>query len=258
MTLANAMRTFFALLLLIAIPRPASADFAAAEAAVKRGEYPSAYLACRSEADAGDAECQHLVGYLYQEGLGVPLNATEAIRLFRRAAKRGLAIAQCHLGFAYERGFGVSPDDFEAVHWYRLAAAQGDPIGEYFMAFSLLEGRGVAKDRGRAIELLQHAADRGYPPAQIELAFQLETARGAMRRAVRAYMWYRIAARMATNPKVRERAIQDQNRLVIKFSSQEIIAARNAAEDWKPVGPRLEFGPLGARPAPAQGYYRGS
>jgi TPR repeat protein len=155
------MRTFFALLLLIAIPRPASADFAAAEAAVKRGEYPSAYLACKSEAEVGDAECQHLVGYLYQEGLGVPLNATEAIRLFRRAAKRGLAIAQCHLGFAYERGFGVSPDDFEAVHWYRLAAAQGDPIGEYFMAFSLLEGRGVAKDRGRAIELLQHAADRG-------------------------------------------------------------------------------------------------
>lgn len=118
MTLANAMRTFFALLLLIAIPRPASADFAAAEAAVKRGEYPSAYLACRSEADAGDAECQHLVGYLYQEGLGVPLNATEAIRLFRRAAKRGLAIAQCHLGFAYERGFGVSPDHLEAVRWY--------------------------------------------------------------------------------------------------------------------------------------------
>jgi TPR repeat protein len=97
------MRTFFALLLLITIPRPASADFVAAEAAMKRGEYPSAYLACKSEADAGDAECQHLVGYLYQEGLGVPLNATEAIRLFRRAAKRGLAIAQCHLGFAYER-----------------------------------------------------------------------------------------------------------------------------------------------------------
>jgi len=27
--------------------------------------------------------------YLYQEGLGVPLNATEAIRLFRLSAKRG-------------------------------------------------------------------------------------------------------------------------------------------------------------------------
>jgi len=252
------MRTFSALLLLIAIPLPASADFMGAEAAVRRGEYPSAYLACKSETDAGDAECQHLVGYLYQEGLGVPLNATEAIRLFRLAAKRGLSIAQCHLGFAYERGFGVSRDDFEAVRWYRLAAAQGDPIGEYFMAFSLLEGRGIAKDRTKAIEILQHAADRGYAPAQIELAFQLETARGATRHAVRAYMWYRIAARIANNPKVRERAIEGQNRLTIEFSSQEIIAARNAAEDWKPVGPRLEFGPLGARPAPAQGYYRGS
>jgi TPR repeat protein len=252
------MRTFFALLLLIAIARPASADFVAAEAAVRRGEYPAAYLACKSEADTSNAECQHLVGYLYQEGLGVPLNATEAIRLFRLSAKRGLAIAQCHLGFAYERGFGVSPDDFEAVHWYQMAAAQGDPIGEYFLAFSLLEGRGIAKDRARAMELLRHAADRGYAPAQIELAFQLETARGAMRQAVRAYMWYRIAARMANNPKVRERAIQGQNRLIIGFSSQEIIAARNAAEDWKPVGPRLEFGPLGARPAPAQGYHAGS
>src|SRR4029077_12357134 len=115
------MRTFFALLLLVALPRPASADFMGAEAAVKRGEYPSAYLACKSEADAGDAECQHLLGYLYQEGLGVPLHPTEAIRLFRRAAQRGLAIAQCHLGFAYERGFGVSPDHSAALRWYRLA-----------------------------------------------------------------------------------------------------------------------------------------
>jgi hypothetical protein len=60
----------------------------AAEAAVKRGEYPSAYLACKSEADTGDAECHHLVGYLYQEGLGVPLNATEAIHPGRQRSRR--------------------------------------------------------------------------------------------------------------------------------------------------------------------------
>ena len=57
------------------------------EAAERRGEHTDAYQACQSEADAGDAECQNLVGYLFQEGLGVPLNATEAIRLFRVAAK---------------------------------------------------------------------------------------------------------------------------------------------------------------------------
>ena len=63
-------------------------------------------------------------------------------------------------------------------------------------------------------------------------------------------MWYRIAARETTNPKLRDRANQGQNRLLTEFGSQEIIAARTAADNWKPIGPRLEFGPLGARPAP--------
>src|SRR5271169_3652815 len=109
------MRTFFPLLLLLAIPRPASADFMAAEAAERRGEHSEAYQACKSEVEAGDAECQNLVGYLFKEGLGVPANATEAIRLFRLAAKRGLAIAQCNLGFAYEQGLGVTRDDVAAA-----------------------------------------------------------------------------------------------------------------------------------------------
>jgi S1-C subfamily serine protease len=61
-------------------------------------------------------------------------------------------------------------------------------------------------------------------------------------------MWYLVAARLTSNPKLKARATQGQNRLIIEFSSAAIIAARNAAADWQPVGPRLEFGPLGARP----------
>src|SRR6516165_11093544 len=223
-TFAGGLKTVLGVLLLLIISRPAVADFETAEAAQKRGEYSEAYRACKSEADAGDAQCQNLVGYLFQEGLGVPANETEAIRFFRLAAKRGLAIAQCHLGLAYERGLGVTPDQAEAGH-------------------------GIAKDHARAIEVLRHAADRGYVPAQIALAFELERYWGAARQPVRAYMWYLIAARTSSNQKLRVRAIQGQDRLRMEFSSQEIIAARSAAESWTPIGPRLEFGPLGARPA---------
>jgi uncharacterized protein len=244
--LATAMRTFFALLLLLAIPRPASADFMAAEAAERRGEHAEAYQACKGDVDAGDPECQVLVGYLFQQGLGVPANATEAIRLFRLAAKRGLATAQCNLGFAYEQGLGVTRDDVAAVRWYQLAAAQGDPIGEYHLAILLAAGRGIAQDREKAVELLRHAADRGYAEAQILLALGLEAAR----KPLPAYIWYRVAARMTSNPKLRDLATQGQNRLIIAFSSQQIILARSTADDWKPSGPRLEFGPLGARPKP--------
>jgi len=219
----------------------------AAEAAVRRGEHSQAYEGCKREADAGDAECQVLVGYLFQEGLGVPENPTEAIRLFRLAAKRGLAVAQFRLGITYASGLGVPSNYAEAARWYQMAAAQGDLIGEYLFAMALAEGRGIDKDWARAIELLRHAADRGYPLAQVALGFQLETARGAARKPVSAYIWYRIAARMSSNAKLRDRAIQGQNRLIIEFSSQNIIFARTTADDWKPIGPRLEFGPLGAR-----------
>jgi S1-C subfamily serine protease len=54
---------------------------------------------------------------------------------------------------------------------------------------------------------------------------------------------------MAGNSMLRDRAIQGQHRLLLEFSSQEIIFARSTADSWKPAGPRLEFGPLGARPA---------
>jgi uncharacterized protein len=252
--LPSAVRMFFSLLLLFfVIPLPALADFGDAEAALRRGEHSEAYRACKSEAEAGDAECQNLVGYLFKEGLGVSANATEAIRLFRLAAKRGLAIAQCQLGVIYEQGLGVAPDKVEAVRWYQLAAKQGDPIGESLLASSLAEGRGVVKDHTRAIELLRHAADKGYAPAQVQLAFELERYWGAARQPGAAYIWYRIASRRTTNPRLRDRATQGQNRLLPEFSSQEIIFARSTADNWKPIGPRLEFGPLGARPAPTLG-----
>src|SRR5215470_5194256 len=101
------MRFIFAALSLWLLPRPVLADFATAEAAMRRGEYSEAYEACKGSVDEGDAECQNLVAYLFQQGLGVPADATEANRLFGLAAKGGLAIAQSHLGFAYERGLGV-------------------------------------------------------------------------------------------------------------------------------------------------------
>ena len=84
------MRAFLPFLLLVVEHYQALADFPTAEAAMRRGSHQIAYLECKKEADAGDAECQNLVGYLFQEGLSVPENATEAIRLFRLAAKHGL------------------------------------------------------------------------------------------------------------------------------------------------------------------------
>ena len=76
--------------------------------------------ALRARAEAGDAEAQLSLGFMY---LGAQDDA-EAMRWYRRAADQGYARAQNILGVMYGNGEGVPQDYVEAHIWYNLAAAQ--------------------------------------------------------------------------------------------------------------------------------------
>ena len=52
------------IILLILVVRPAAAHFAAAEAAEQRGDLATAYQACKTDAEAGDARCQNYLGVM--------------------------------------------------------------------------------------------------------------------------------------------------------------------------------------------------
>src|ERR1044071_2436148 len=245
----QAMRLVLAAFLLILIALPGLAEFTAAEAALRRGEHAMAYEHCKAEAEKGDPECQNLLGVLFQKGLGVTEDLKEAIRLFTAAAGKKLAAAQVNLGLLYLNGTGVARDEAEAARWLGLAADQGDPIGEYRLALLLLAGKGVERDTKRAGELLRHGADRGYVPAQLSLALAYETARPS--RIGLAYFWYRIAGVRSRDQRLKTLANDGENRTIMYLSGAEIAAARHTADVWKPVGPGLEFGILGARPPAA-------
>jgi S1-C subfamily serine protease len=240
------MRLVIAALLLLLISHPGLADSTTAEAAFRRGDPAAAYEDCKAEAEKGDAECQNLVGMLFQKGLGVPSDMNEALRLFTAAAAKKLPAAQDNLGFIHLNGLGVPRNEAEAARWFGLAAAQGDPIGEHRLALLLLAGKGVEKDTGKAVELLRHGADRGYVPAQVTLAMAFEAARPS--RTGLAYIWYRVAGRRTVDAALRTLANNGENRTILYLSGQEIVAARSTADLWKPVGPPLEFGMFGARP----------
>ncbi len=85
----------------------------------------------RTKAQAGEAESQFNLGYIYYRGWGVARDVKQAIFWFRRAAERGYAPAQNNLGFIYVQGFGV-PQDYVLAHmWLNLAAGGGheDAVG---------------------------------------------------------------------------------------------------------------------------------
>src|SRR5438105_4267533 len=66
-----------------------------------------------------------------------------------------------------------------------------------------------------------------------------------------AYLWYRVAERRTRDATQQRLATEGQNRTIPYLSGQEIVAARTAADLWKPVGPTIDTAAFGANPAPA-------
>ena len=88
-----------------------------------RGDYATALKLLGPLAKQGDAAAQSSIGFMYQNGLGVPQDQNQAATWFHEAAEHGYAPAMVNLGAMYEVGAGVPQDNVEAHKWYSLAIA---------------------------------------------------------------------------------------------------------------------------------------
>ena len=79
----------------------------------------------RKAAEQGDAEAQFSLGSCYDEGEGVRVDKSLAVKWYRMAAERGDADAQYNLAACYDNGEGVRKNSVAAVKWCRKAAEQG-------------------------------------------------------------------------------------------------------------------------------------
>ena len=93
-----------------------------------RGDYATALQEWRALAERGDAQAQHNLGVMYDEGYGVPVNDAEAVKWYRKAAEQGVATAQVILGFTYGTGAGIPMNYVNAYMWYSFAKAQGNEM----------------------------------------------------------------------------------------------------------------------------------
>ncbi len=114
-----------ALLALMIMTGPATADFATATSAYDGGDYATAFREWRTLAEAGDTAAQIALAGLYRGGIGRDIDLARAAQWYARAAKAGNAVAQLNLGEMYEHGWGMTRDVVAAFVWYHRAAAQG-------------------------------------------------------------------------------------------------------------------------------------
>jgi TPR repeat protein len=160
----------------------------------KPPDYTSAATWFRKAADLGHAKAQNDLGWLYQNGWGVPRDNAQAVHWYRLAATQGNVTAQTNIGWMYQGGRGVPRDYTEAIRWYRLAVAQGEPVAADNLGILYRDGLGVRRDHAEALALFRKAAGAGYALGQTDLGWMYHNGWGVPRDYAEAMKWYRLAA----------------------------------------------------------------
>ncbi|MFT6408286.1 MAG: hypothetical protein ACJAQ6_001704 [Arenicella sp.] len=81
-------------------------------------------------ADDGRAWAQSDLGNLYEDGLVLPKNYTDAVYWYRSSATQGYPSAQTNLGTMYANGQGVTSSRRAAIEWFQRAAKQGHIVAQ--------------------------------------------------------------------------------------------------------------------------------
>jgi uncharacterized protein len=133
-------------------------DLARSSAAYARQDYIRAAKALSHAARRGNPAAQGRLGFLYENGLGVPQAYDAAASLYIEGAARGDPFAQSRLGLMYDKGHGVPQDYVLAYKWLNLAAGGAsrrerdvflrlrDAISSKMTPDQILEGQRMALD----------------------------------------------------------------------------------------------------------------
>lgn len=75
---------------------------------------------------AAAAAARNMLGWAYQNGLGVEKDLGRAAEYYRQSAEEGNVRGQFNYGYVLEHGMGIERNDTESLRWYRLAEQNGN------------------------------------------------------------------------------------------------------------------------------------
>lgn len=173
----------------------AISDISKGRDAFQRKDYQIALEEFSRLAEQGNLEAQFNLGYMYDYGVGVKQNDSQALKWYRLSATQGNVNAQLNLGIMYDaksqRGIY---NNVEAVRWFRMAAEQGDAQAQLNLGLMYDNGLGVEKNYSEAIKWWRMAAEQGDVIAQTNLGNKYYAGQGVNRDYEKALTWYRLAA----------------------------------------------------------------
>jgi len=126
--------------------------------AAEAGDFDRARQCYESGAALGCALSLQSLGYMYDVGEGVIADKALAMKLYRKAWKRGSHAAATNIAILY-REMGRKRTMFR---WYERVARAGDGSAQLDMAKCYLSGTGVRKDIQAALRCLAAANASSY------------------------------------------------------------------------------------------------
>ena len=97
----------------------------AALESMRRGYVQYAFDEFKRLAASNDMAAQYYLGWCYENGVACDKALTDAFRLYRRAAERGLPDAMLRLASFYQNGIVVSQDDGRYNEWMERYQKKG-------------------------------------------------------------------------------------------------------------------------------------
>ncbi|CAN8138737.1 SPOR domain-containing protein [uncultured Thiomicrorhabdus sp.] len=161
--------TILAAFFCLFISSPTLADFSDGIKAFQAKNYQKAYEEWYPLAVQGKAEAQSNLGLLYDLGLGIEQNLSEAQNWYQKAAKQRDTNAQYNLGVIYFQGKGVVSDFSKARKWFLKSAQKGHANAQNNLGWLYEKGLGVEKNLQQAKNWYQKAANKKLPLAQKNL-----------------------------------------------------------------------------------------
>lgn len=142
-------------------PAALSQSFEAGLNAFDNEQYEIALRNWLPLADAGDANAQISIGFMYQAGLGVSQSYGRAEEWYREALNNGLAEAHTRLGVMALEGLGKPENPSEAIDHFTVAAQAGHDEAMVYLGNIYTEGLIVPRNLDLAIALFQQAWSQG-------------------------------------------------------------------------------------------------
>lgn len=161
------------------------------------------------------------LGHSYYSSKGVNQSDDKAFRHFKDAAMAGSMDAAAYLGICYANGYGTKKDTIQAGQWMKKSAEKGIPTGLYGWGVYLYEGIGTQKNIPQAVEYFKKAAEGGIIPSMNCLGEHYYN----LKQYSESLKWYEMAADKG-NAKA-------QYWTAVLYSDKKDLAnAKNVAKSW--------------------------